>query len=132
MIYAGLDVAADIARTRTCWGPSVTSIYDGSSTSARIEGMVGGAFYAECPGTALATIALEFGTVPFDAVTDALRFDHWVAARAPGDEALRGQARERMLAAFFVDTDDWKAAVLRQGRDAFAKAAASIRAPAAS
>ncbi len=130
MIYAGLDVADDVARTRACWGPAVTSIFDGSSTSARIAGMIGGAFYATCPGTALATIALEYGTVPFEGVTDALRFDHWVAARAPHDEALRAQARERMLGAFFVDTDDWKAAVLRQGRDAFAKAAASLRAPA--
>ena len=128
MIYAGLDVADDVARTRACWGPAVTSIFDGSSTSARIVGMIGGTFYAECAGTALATIALEFGTVPFDGITEALRFDHWVAARAPQDAALRAQARERMLGAFFVDTDDWKAAILRQGRDAFARATASIRA----
>jgi hypothetical protein len=131
MIYAGLDVAGDVARTRACWGPAVTSIFDGSSTSARIAGMIGGAFYAECPGTALATIALEYGTLPFEAVTDALRFDHWVAARRPDDATLRAQARERMVEAFFVDTDGWKTAVLRQGREAFAKAAASVRGPGA-
>jgi hypothetical protein len=34
-----------------------------------------------------------------------------------------------MLGAFFVDTDDWKAAILRQGRDAVAKANASMRSP---
>jgi hypothetical protein len=129
MIYAGLDVAADVARTRACWGPGVTSIFDGSSTSAKIAGMVGGAVYAECPGTALAAIALEYGTVPFDGITDALRLDHWVAARAPHDEGLCREARERMLGAFFVDTDDWKAAILRQGRDAVAKANASMRSP---
>ena len=132
LIYAGLDVAADVARTRACWGPSVTSIFDGSSTSARIAGMIGGAFYEECPGTALAAIALEYGTVPFDAVNEALRFDHWVAARRPDDAALRAQARDAMVGAFFVDTGDWKAAVLRQARDAFAKAVASARAPLAS
>jgi hypothetical protein len=129
LIYAGLDVAADIARTRACWGPKVTSIFDGSSTSARIAGMIGGACYEECPGTALAAVAIEYGTLPFEAVNDALRFDHWVAARRPDDAALRERARARMMEAFFVDTDDWKAAVLRQGRDAFAKAAASARAP---
>jgi hypothetical protein len=130
MIYAGRDVPADVARTRACWGPAVTSIFDGSSSSARVEGMVGNAAYEECPGTAFALMALEYGTVPFDAVGDALRFDHWVAARAPGDAALREQARERMLAAFFVDTDAWKAAILAQGRDAFSKAVAAARAPA--
>ena len=128
LIYAGRDDAADIARTRACWGPSVTSIYDGSSTSAKIGGMVGNAFYDECPGTALAAIALEYGTVPMDGVRDALRFDHWVAAHAPQDAAARAQAREAMLGAFFVDTDEWKAAILRQGREALARASDAIRA----
>ncbi len=128
LIYAGRDDAADLARTRACWGPTVTSIYDGSSTSARIGGMVGNAFYEECAGTALAAVALEYGTVPMDEVRDALRFDHWVAAHAPGDATARANARERMLQAFFVDTDGWKAAILAQGRDAVAKATAAIRA----
>jgi hypothetical protein len=33
-----------------------------------------------------------------------------------------------MLRTFFVDTDGWKAAILAQGRDAVAKATASISA----
>ncbi|HYF58859.1 MAG TPA: M14 family metallopeptidase [Burkholderiaceae bacterium] len=126
LIYAGLDAPDDVARTRAVWGERVTSIYEGSSASARIEGQIGGAAYDECPGTALAAIAIEFGTLPLEAMIDALRVDHWVAARAPGDEALRATARERMTAAFFVDADDWKAAVLAQGRDAFAKAVAAL------
>jgi hypothetical protein len=56
---------------------------------------------------------------------EALRFDHWVAARAPGDPDLRARAREAMMHTFFVDTPQWKAAVLAQGRDAFARAAAA-------
>ena len=125
LIYAGRDVAADVERTRACWGPAVTSIFDGSSTSARIDGMVGGAAYEECPRAALATVAIEYGTLPMAGVIDALRFDHWRVAHAPGDEALAANARERMLEAFFVDADDWKAAVLAQGRDAVAKAVAA-------
>jgi hypothetical protein len=128
LIYAGRDDTADLARTRACWGPSVTSIYDGSSTSTKIGGMVSNAFYDECPGTALTAVALEYGTVSFDEVRDALRFDHWVAIHAPGDATARAQSRERMLRTFFVDTDGWKAAILAQGRDAVAKATASISA----
>ncbi|MFM1991921.1 MAG: hypothetical protein RJA99_4878 [Pseudomonadota bacterium] len=128
LIYAGRDLAADVARARACWGPAVTSIFDGSSTSARIDGMVGLAFYEECPDTALSAIALEYGTQPSEAVRDALRMDHWVASRAPDDPALRARARERMVEAFFVDTPAWKAAILAQGRDAVVKAAAAMHA----
>ena len=126
LIYSGRNDAADVARTRATWGPAVTSIFDGSSSSARIDGMVGLAFADECPGTTFAGIALEFGTVPADAVIDALRYDHWVAARAPDDPQARSRAREGMLGAFFVDTDAWKSAVLAQGRDAVAKAVAAL------
>lgn len=125
MIYGGRDDAADVARTRACWGAQVTSIFDGSSTSARVEGQVGMAAYAACPDTEFAAIGLEFGTRPLPEMLEALRFDHWVAARAPHDGALRARAREAMMRAFFIDTPEWKAAVLAQGRDAFAKAVAA-------
>lgn len=128
LIHAGRDDAADLARTRACWGEAVTSIFDGSSSSARIDGMVGLAFHDECAGSELSTIALEYGTQPPGAVRDALRLDHWVAARAPGDAALRAQAREKMLEAFFVDTPAWKASILAQAGEAVAKATAALRA----
>jgi hypothetical protein len=122
MIYAGRDVDADVARTRACWGAAVTSIFEGSSASAMVEGPIGNAAYEACPGAAFAGIGLEFGTLPLDEMIDTLRVDHWVASRAPDDAGLRAQARERMMQAFFVDTDAWKATVLAQGRDAFSKA----------
>lgn len=128
MIYAGRDLTADLARTRACWGPQVTSVFEGSSASALVEGTIGNAAYDECPGTAFAGIALEFGTRPLGQVIDALRVDHWVAARAPDDAALRETARDRMLDAFFVDTDAWKRTVLDQGCDAFVRAVSALRA----
>lgn len=126
MIYGGRDDPDDLARTRACWGERVTSIFDGSSASAKVEGSVGAAMYTACPGTRLAAIGLEFGTLPLPEMLEALRFDHWVAARAPGDAALRERARAAMMRAFFVDTPQWKSAVLAQGRDAFAKATADV------
>lgn len=128
MIYAGRDLTADLARTRACWGPQVTSVFEGSSASALVEGTIGNAAYDECPGTAFAGIALEFGTRPLGQVIDALRVDHWVGARAPDDAALRETARDLMLDAFFVDTDAWKRTVLDQGRDAFVRAVSTLRA----
>jgi len=121
-IYAGRDNAADLARTRAVWGDRVTSVYDGSSTSARIDGIIGNAPYLACPQARLAAIALEFGTVPLDQVIDALRLEQWVRNCAAGDEALRALARQRLLDAFFVDTDGWRDAVIAQGLEATRRA----------
>jgi predicted deacylase len=128
MIFAGRDVPTDLARTRACWGDAVTSVYEGSSTSAKVEGQIGNAAYDTCPDTAFAGIGLEFSTLALDLMIDALRLDHWVANRAPQDAALRAMARERMLQAFFVDTPEWKAAVRAQGLEAFGRAVAALRA----
>jgi len=127
LIYAGRDDPADLARTRDCWGARVTSVFEGSSVSALIDGQIGLSAYDECPDTAFAGVALEFGTRPLEEVLGALRFDHWVASRAPADSALRARAREAMLAAFFTDTDAWKTAVLGQAREVFGRAAAALQ-----
>jgi hypothetical protein len=128
LIYNGRDATADVARTRGVWGPSVTSIFDGSSVSAAISGWIGNAAYEECPDTAFAAVALEYGTAPFDQVLDAMREDQWSALRAPADAPARARARQRMVDAFFTDTEDWKATVRHQGFDTFAKAVAAARA----
>jgi hypothetical protein len=44
-IFSARDDAATLARARAWWGPQVTSIYDGSSTSARLSGMAFEACY---------------------------------------------------------------------------------------
>lgn len=128
LIFNGRDVDADVARTRGVWGPGVTSIFDGSSVSAAISGWIGNAAYEECPDTAFAAVALEYGTAPFDQVLDAMREDQWTALHAPEDASARSRARERMVEAFFVDTDAWKATVLDQGFDTFGKAVGAARA----
>lgn len=126
LIYNGREDADHIARARRCWGARVTSTFEGSSASVAVAGPTGNAAYDECPGTALACVAIEYGTAPFAQVLEALRFDHWVHARAPGDAVLRAAARDAMLAGFYVDTADWKAAVLAEARTTFAQAAASF------
>jgi hypothetical protein len=128
MIYNGRNVAADLARTRACWGPAVTSIFDGTSVSATVSGWIGNAAYDECPGAALAAMAIEYGTLPFAQVTDALRRDHWTALHAPSDAQARQRAREQMMQAFFVDDDDWKAKVLGQARQKVVQAVQADRA----
>jgi hypothetical protein len=122
MIYAGRDIDTDLARTRECWGGQVTSVFEGSSSSARIEGQIGNAAYDACPDTDLAAIALEFGTWPLEQMLDALRFEQWVQLNAADDEALMDEARTTMRRMFHVATDAWHEAIVEQGTAAFERA----------
>lgn len=122
-IFACRDDAAALARARAWWGAGVTSIYDGSSTSAFLTGMAFNAVYEECPQAEYTGLALEYGTVPFDEVIEALRGDHWLHQHPDAPPALAAQIRARLLAAFYTDTDVWKGQVISQARQAMFQAA---------
>lgn len=125
-IFAGEDDASAVARARAWWGGDdqtpVTSIYDGSSTSARLTGLMWGAIPQECPQATYTGIAMEYGTVPITDVVNALRADHWLHLHPEAPEALKLSIREQMLAAFYVDTDEWRAQIVTQARQAMFQA----------
>lgn len=121
-IFACRDDAAALARARAWWGAGVTSIYDGSSTSAFLTGMAFNAVYDECPHAEYTGLALEYGTVPFEEVIEALRGDHWLHRHPEAPPALAEQIRARLLAAFYTDTDAWKGQVISQARQAMFQA----------
>lgn len=114
-IYNGRAVDADIARAREWW-QDVTSFLDGSSSSAPLVGINGGALADECPGVPCASIALEYGTVPLREALQALRADHWLYNHADASASLHASIRQQMRDAFYPDADDWKAQVYAQAR----------------
>ena len=117
-IFACRDDAQALARARAWWGEKVTSIYDGSSTSALLTGMMWMAAYEECPQAEYTGIALEYGTVPTDEVLDALRADQWLELHPEADAVKRGSIKRRIRDAFYTDTDVWKDAIVEQALDA--------------
>ncbi len=125
-IFAGEDDASALARARAWWGSDgqtpVTSIYDGSSTSARLTGLMWGAMPQECPQATYTGIAMEYGTVPITEVVNALRADHWLHTHAQAPEPLRLAIKQQMLATFYVDTDEWRAQIITQARQAMFQA----------
>lgn len=125
-IFACRDDAAALQRARAWWGHNgetpVTSIYDGSSTSALLTGLMWGAIYEECPQAEYTGIALEYGTVPIMEVIDALRGDHWLNSHPEAPAALRTDIHQRMKNAFYVDTDAWRTQVVGQARQALFQA----------
>ena len=116
MIQAGRDDDAELARARAVWGDQVTSVYKGTSTSARLEGLMAFAVYEELPGVEYAGIALEYGTLPMLEVMQALRADNWLALHPEAPEAQRASIKRQLRDAFYCDADDWKAMVIEQAR----------------
>ena len=116
-IYAGRDDAEAYARAKAWWG-DVTSIYDGTSTSAVLSGMMFSAAYDECAQAEYTGIALEYGTLPQAEVILALRADQWLENHPGTDEATRNAIKQQLRDAFYTDTDAWKEKIVAQGVDA--------------
>jgi hypothetical protein len=121
-IFAGRNDPSAIARARRWWGPAVTSIYDGSSSSALLTGLMWNAAYEECPQAEYTGIALEYGTEPIEEVTEALRAEQWLHQHPEADATTAVDIRRRMRAAFYTETPEWKAQVVSQARQALFQA----------
>lgn len=96
------------ARARRWYGDEVTDPHAGSSTSAPIQGMLSEAFAGVIPGAALASIALEYGTVPVPDALGALRADNWLRFRGNPESGLARTIKRRVRDAFYCDFDDWR------------------------
>ena len=117
-IFACRDDAAALQRARAWWGKDVTSIYDGSSSSALLTGLMWLAAYEECAQAEYTGIALEYGTLPVLDVMQALRADQWLQNH-PQTPVEHARAIKRQLRdAFYTDTDVWKDQIVAQAREA--------------
>lgn len=117
-IFACRDEAAALGRARAWWGDEVTSLYDGSSSSAPLQGLMWSSIYEECPQAEYTGIALEYGTLPILDTIRALRGDQWLDNHPEAAPAQRDEIKRRTRDAFYVDTPEWKARVLDQAVDA--------------
>ena len=127
-IFACADDKAALQRARTWWGPGITSIYDGSSTSAYLTGLMWISAYEECPQAHYTGIALEYGTQPMEKVMHALRGDHWLALHPEASEEVRRQIKQDLMDAFYVDTDAWREQIVVQAMQAMHQAVQGLSA----
>ena len=125
-IFACRDEVAALQRARAWWGPQVTSIYDGSSTSAVLSGLMWVSTYQEAPQAEYTGIALEFGTLPLREVTDALRADQWLENHPEAPAEQRRTIKRRLRDAFYTDTEAWKYRIVDQGMEAARQAVAGL------
>ena len=128
-IFACRDDAAALARARAWWGDKVTSLYDGSSSSAPLQGLMWSSAYEECPQAEYTSIALEYGTLPILEMIGALRGDQWLENHPEAPPAERGRIKRQTRDAFYVDTPAWKQRVVEQAVDAVHGALRGLSAP---
>ena len=121
-IFACADDAAAYTRAKAWWGQGITSIYDGSSTSAFLTGLMWMSAYQECRQAEYTGIAMEYGTQPTDKVMHALRGDHWLHLHPEAPETMEKQIKQDLMDAFYVDTDEWRSQIVEQAMDAMHQA----------
>jgi hypothetical protein len=117
-IFACKNDAAALARARAWWGQDVTSIYDGSSASALLTGLMWMSAYQECPQAEYTGIAMEYGTEPMPEVIMALRAEQWMENHPEAPADARAAVKQRFRNAFYTDTPLWKQQIVAQGREA--------------
>ena len=125
-IFADRDDAQSLARARAWWGDQVTSIYDGSSSSPLLTGLMWTSIFDECPQAQYTGIALEYGTEPVAKVMQALRADHWLHVHPQACPELARQIRQQMREVFYTDTPAWRAQIVEQAQQALAQAVAGL------
>ncbi len=125
-IFACRDDDVAYARAKAWWGGGgttpITSIYDGSSSSAFLTGLMWNCMYEECPQAEYTGIAMEYGTQPVLQVMQALRAEHWLNNHPHAPAALAAQIKQDMMDAFYTDTDTWKGQIISQARQSMFQA----------
>jgi hypothetical protein len=125
-ICACRDDPVALARARSWWSSEgrtpVTSIYDGTSTSALLTGLMWNSIYQECAQAEYTGIALEYGTQPMERMISVLRAEHWLQLHPQADAVLARQIKQDMLDMFYTDTEAWKTQIMEQALAALQQA----------
>jgi hypothetical protein len=130
-IFACKDDDVAYQRAVRWWDPKgetpITSIYNGSSTSALLTGLMWQSVDEEAPQAEYTAIAMEYGTVPVNDVLNALRADNWLANHPEAPETQVKQIKQQLLDAFYVDADDWKGQIVSQARQSMFQAVDGLK-----
>jgi hypothetical protein len=100
----------------------VTSPSDGTSIAADVAGPLLDTLRQTCAHAAIASIAIEYGTVPLTDMLDMLRADVWVRHHPDAPDALKAGIRRQIRAAFYIDDDIWRGMIAGQARAAVLQA----------
>ncbi len=128
LICVHLPGTPAVARCRAWWGDNVTEPLAGTSAAGARHGF-GCRLWEEKLGDAITFITIEYGTYDtFAVVRPALVADHWLHAQGPvkwRDERTQ-RIKQGLKRAMYVDTDDWREAIVWRSRQVIRMAAAGL------
>jgi len=104
-----------LARARQWYGDRITSTALGNSTSADVRGDILSGMERHLVACEVTGLAIEYGTLPFEQVLDAVRADNWLHAHGKLDSAEGREIKTAVRDAFYGDKDDWKDMIFDQG-----------------
>jgi hypothetical protein len=108
------DFQGSYERAQGWYNKEVTSFEDGSSTSAKLTGMMCFAFLDVFAPEQLTGIAVEYGTYDTATVLNAMRFDNWINQYEKPGTALWAEGKKSIRDALYCDNDEWKAKVFER------------------
>jgi len=103
---------AEYLRAKEILGADVTWTGSGASVSAQVGGSCVHGAHEELGGDRLTMIGLEYGTHPIAVTLEALRAETWLSAYGDVDSPQGMQIKQALRDAFYVDTPEWKRAVV--------------------
>ena len=128
LICVHLPGTPAVARAKSWWGDNVTEPLAGTSAAGARHGF-GCRLWEATLGDRMTFITIEYGTYDtFARVRPALVADHWLHAQGPVDwNDKRAQAiKQGLKSAMYVDTDDWREAILWRSRQVIRMTAAGL------
>ncbi len=102
------DFHGSYARAQSWYNDEVTSFEDGTSTSAKLTGMICYAFLDVLSPEQLTGIAVEYGTYDVVTVLTAMRFDNWINLNEEPGSPLWIEGKKAIRDALYCDNDEWK------------------------
>jgi len=103
-----------LTRARQWYGDRITVPALGNSTSADVRGDILSGVEHRYRDIEVTGLALEYGTLPFTQVLDAVRADNWLHARGKLESPQGREIKANMREAFYGDRDDWKSMIFEQ------------------
>ncbi len=125
----GRGTKDDPRYVRACdwYGSEVRSAMIGDSASVRLNGTIDYGYQRALPDADVTAITLEFGTLPFEQVSDAVRADNWLYARGGGaNSPLFDELKAQIRAAFYGDDRQWRSDIWARGQQIVTQAIAGV------
>ncbi len=124
--YEGLPDSAEYLRAQQWYDGEVASAVAGDASSPIVSGHIGLAMYEGAPDAEVTVMGLEYGTLHFTQVLEAVRADNWLYIHGEVDSPLGAGIKAAIRDAFYGDDDAWKEAVYDRAVEIYRKTAAGL------